>query len=54
MASRYLSIKDVAEITSTSRAFIEDLISKGHLRARKIGRIWRIAATEVDRVFGCE
>ncbi|GAH57601.1 unnamed protein product, partial [marine sediment metagenome] len=48
--SELLTIKDVAEILKVSQGTIRRMLDRGELKGIRIGRLWRIAQSEIDRL----
>jgi excisionase family DNA binding protein len=48
---RAFSVQEVADQLGVSRGTVHRLIATGSLRAIKLGRIFRIEATEVDALI---
>lgn len=46
---QWYSIEDVAARWDMSKIFVQRLVWRGDLTARKFGRFWRITAAEVER-----
>jgi len=46
-----LKIQDVAEILKVSEGTIRRMLDRGELKGIRVGRLWRIPQTEVDRLF---
>lgn len=51
MNTKYLTIKDAAEILSCSEITVRRMINKGDLRAYRFGRMIRIKETDFKKVF---
>lgn len=49
MATRLLTVKDVAEVLRVSDAKVRGLIAEDELSASKIGRSWRVSQNDLDR-----
>ena len=45
-----LSIKDVSRVLKVSQVTIRRMLARGELKGAKIGRLWRIPQTEIDRL----
>lgn len=45
-----LSIKDVAKILKVSQTTVRRMLARGELKGVRVGRLWRIAQSEIDRI----
>ena len=46
-----LSIKDVAKILKVSQTTVRRMLARGELKGVRVGRLWRIAQSEIDKLF---
>ncbi len=46
-----LSIKDVAKILKVSQTTVRRMLARGELKGVRVGRLWRINQSEIDRLF---
>jgi len=45
-----LSIKDVSKILKVSQTTVRRMLVRGELEGVRVGRLWRITQTEIDRL----
>ena len=45
-----LSIRDVSEILKVSQTTVRRMLARGELKGVRVGRLWRIARSEIDKL----
>ncbi len=45
-----LSIKDVSEILKVPQTTVRRMLASGELKGVRVGRLWRIAQSEIDKL----
>lgn len=50
MTDRMLTVGELADMLAVSPTTVRRHIALGHVKAVRVGGVWRVPATEVDRI----